>query len=137
MKTILIAIGLMALSFTLFSALDLHLESQIEMVNGTVTGKCRYYEPGDLVTNSSNPLPHIEVDGKEYICREVELDGIGDFGSSIYDDYQIGDHIEMKLMPYHPYSIWYDTPTLIIFIWMPYIFGLLWIVVRIRFGDQE
>lgn len=91
-----------------FAVVDYYIEGSVVHVNGTVTDQ--WYPYSGMISNSSDPISWIEVDGKRYVAREVDFDRFGDTGASLEGEYKKGDHLEMNLFPYRPYSTWNDTP---------------------------
>ena len=121
---LILSVLLISLSIAVFSAIDLYLEDQVEDVSGIVTGECRYGSAG-LISNSSDPINWIEVDGDKYVWKRVNLDGIGDFDDSVLDEYEKGDPINETLMPYRPYAMYYDLPAFTVLTFTPMAAGLV------------
>lgn len=114
-----IIIVLLTIPIGLFKIVDDHIESSVTHVNGTFEKECSYYS--GFISNSSDPWPWIQVDGKQYIARKVDFDRFGDVGDSLIGRFEKGDPVDMDLFPYRPYNTWNDTPTFWIILFMPWL----------------
>lgn len=106
-KVIILLLSILSLPFLFIEGEDRWVEGSITHVNGTVTDRSFIVHTGSL-SNGSDPLDRIEVDGEWYMAYEVDLDRWGDRGKSIARDYKVGDHIEMDLFPKSPFWIFRD-----------------------------
>lgn len=114
-----LAVLVITLAFApLFAIVDHHIESSVVRVDGILTDQEFYGSPG-LISNGSDPISWVEVDGKRYVASEVDFNRFGDRGDSLQGRYKVGDHIEMDLFPYRPYSTWNDIPAFWMLLFMP------------------
>ena len=113
-----------------FALADYWVESSVVHVEGTFEKECNYYT-GGVISNGSEPMNWIQVDGEKYIAREVDFDRFGDTGDSLIGRFDKGDQVDMDLFPYEPYNLVWDGHLIFVLV---LIFPLLTITyIRMRY----